>query len=119
MATRRGRRGDGTTTDRVLTPEEEADQTADDLRLARGNAIERTRAYFLTLLATDYPDLDTFEEVRTLQWIHTSMAPAARSSELQTAAQRFVYARNKIGEIRTMDEATADAYDPAADPGWP
>ena len=119
MATRRGRRADGTVTDRVLTPQEEADQAAEDSRGARIAAIQRTRGHFLTLVESDFPDLDTFEEVRTLQWIHNALVPQARSAELQTAAARFVYARQKIRELRAMTQAEAEAYDPAADTGWP
>ena len=106
------------------TPVEEAEFEAsrDPLRLeaARTDAIQRIEAHFLGLLqAGGFEDVDTRDEVRHLQWIHRSLVPAARSPELQLAAQQFVYAKQRIAAMKVATETEANAYDPATDTGWP
>lgn len=101
------------------TAEDNAFRATSELQAARAEAIERTKMHAVGLMGADFPDLDTLEEVRVLQWIFLSVLPAARSTAMQRAASIYQYARSKIVEIRTMTLAQANAYDPASDSGWP
>jgi len=110
-------------TSREFTPEEESARDDEVATAAKDIACEeaqsRVKAHCLSLVAGDFGGVESFKGLQALETIWQSVAPAARSDALKLAEQRRQYAKAKLQEIEGFDKATAEAYDPSTDAGWP
>ncbi len=101
--------------ERPFTPEQIAEQATG----AREAARQRINDHMIATVDALSFTVSDADDVRHLRNAFLLLVPAARSANAQLAAAIYQYARDKIAESTAWDKTTADAYDPAADPGWP
>ena len=111
MITVRGRLPNGTITTFVI-------DTSAAAQAARQGAFDRVDAFLLRQLRGVYPSAQ-LDDIRTLQIIWASVAPAARSAALSRAIDIISYAAQIKQAISDMTTSEADAYDPAEDRFFP
>jgi len=116
-------KGVRTVKDIPYTPEEEAAADAKEVAFAtdveRTKACRRAHAHMVALIAADFPTVAALGGLDMLRLLNQALPGQSASQELRTAIARDEYCTAKMAEINTFDLDTAQAYDPAADTGWP
>ena len=77
------------------------------------------RAEALSRIAAQVPALSSFEMVDFMVSLWPMLDAASAPTEVNNAKSVYQYAKTKMADMNTAPIAEVEAYDPAADTGWP
>lgn len=102
-----------------LSSAEKAQRDEGHLNNNRHEKILAIREEALRRITLKVPLLDTFEEVKFMALLWPMLDTASATPDLIAARNIYVYARTKITQAQSANQAQLDTYDPLTDPSWP
>lgn len=89
------------------------------LKISRRLKIIETSNFGVQRINAHLPAINNLDQVELIKTLWSTLNNPGSVPELAASRDIYIYASNKIAEIKTMDQATVDAYDPATDPSFP
>lgn len=89
------------------------------LRAMRADKIAATRAEGLRRMKLASAAIESADDVRMLALLWPALNAPGTNPTLAKLRDIYLYAKTKTAALAAADLATVEAYDPAADAGWP
>ncbi len=101
------------------TIEEENQFAIDKLDNNRKEKIKQIKEEGLNRIKGSVPEISSFELVDFMVMLWPMLNTTSPPSSIASARDIYLYAKTKIAQAQTANQAQLDAYDPSTDNGWP